>query len=92
MAPHVQSFHTLHTRAVTSKDLDYASPRVGGHLIKNKFATNSTSYMASSIKENMKKSYEVNMRYMKVWRCWENALNYVRGILEESLTSYLHIL
>ena len=63
--------------------------------MKNKYDIDDTSYMTNNIKEDIKKSYVVNMSYMKVWRCREKAPSYVRGTHEESyfnLPSYLHIL
>ena len=74
-------FNNVHTCSldIRRKDNRQAAPWVVGHLIKNKYLSEGTTYMANDIRADMKKHFGVNMSYMKAWRCREKALGYVRG-------------
>ena len=84
-------YNEVHTFSQEIRDKDHrqASSWVVGHLIKRKFATDGTQYMANNIREDMKHHFGVEMSYEKAWRCREKALMYVRGTSKESY-SKLH--
>ncbi|XP_024993300.1 uncharacterized protein LOC112527050 isoform X2 [Cynara cardunculus var. scolymus] len=81
--------------AVGVKDHRQAAPWIVGHLIKNKYVNEGTSYLANDIRGDMKKQYGIDMSYEKAWRCREKALMYVRGAVGDSyskLPAYLYML
>ncbi|XP_062078413.1 uncharacterized protein LOC133782947 isoform X1 [Humulus lupulus] len=90
-------YKNVHTCSleVRQKSHRQAALWVVGHLIKNKYTVDGTSYMANNIKEDMKKIFGIDTSYENAWRCREKALTYVRGTYEDSyckLSSYLHML
>ncbi|XP_060965349.1 uncharacterized protein LOC133034307 [Cannabis sativa] len=93
----VSTFHNVHTCSLDlrGKDNHQASPLIVAHLIKDKFATDSSNHLASDIRKSMHKDYRIQMSYEKAWRCREKGLHLARGTPKDSyskLPSYLHML
>ncbi|XP_062118208.1 uncharacterized protein LOC133831813 [Humulus lupulus] len=93
----VTVFHNEHTCNLDSRNSDHcqAAPWVIGHIIKEKYTSDGTKYMAKDIQRDMFKEYGIKISYEKAWRCREKALTYVRGTPTESYTKlygYLYIL
>ncbi|XP_062085382.1 uncharacterized protein LOC133791471 [Humulus lupulus] len=93
----VTVFHNEHTCNLNSRNSDHrqAAPWVIGRIIKEKYTSVGTKYMAKDIQSDMFKDYGIKISYEKAWRCREKALTYVRGTPAESYTKlygYLYML